>query len=173
MNTQKFLIAIGVAVVLVLGVTFPKGNTVVERITTQFGAAAGPDMSGPYLSVGGVASWSERQVMKQATSTLCAFKSPSSTSTLDHFSATFSTTASYATVYAVGNDPTAFSTTTSIIAATQMSFAANSANSTVASTTKPIIPPSTYVNLKLSTTTAGASATFAPVGACEAVFIAL
>lgn len=49
MNTQKFLIAIGVAVVLVLGVTFPKGNTVVERITTQFGASAGPNMSGPYL----------------------------------------------------------------------------------------------------------------------------
>lgn len=178
MNTQKVLIIVVILVLLVLGVTFPRGNTVIERITTELGAAAGPDMSGPYLSVGGVATWSEKQVMKTATSTLCSFKSPSATSTLTHLSAIFSTTASYATSYAFGNAATEFSTTTIIVA--PYSFAASATGEIVASTTKitaftqnGVVSPNTYINLKLSTTTAGASATYAPKGVCEVQFVTL
>jgi hypothetical protein len=172
MNTQKVLIGLAVVVVLGLGMTFPRGNTVVERIT-QLGAVASPDVNGPYLSVNGVASFYDRATMKQATSTLCSFRSPAATSSLFSFSADFTFLPTYATVYALGNDPTAFSTTTIITAPGSMSYAANVQATSFASSSNVIIPPSTFVNLKLSTTTAGASATFAPVGTCQVEFRAV
>lgn len=176
MNTlQKSVFGVTVAVLLVLGVTFPKGNTVVERITTQLGAVSGPDINGPYISVNGVATWSERQAMKQATSTLCAFKSPSASSTLEFLSASFSTTAGYVTAYAWGNDATAFSTTTIVVA--PYGFASGAKGEIVASTTKVtafiqngVVSPNTFINLKLSTSTAGASSLYAPVGVCQVEF---
>lgn len=177
MNTQKVLIALAVVVVLGLGVTFPRGNTVVERIT-QLGAVSSPELNSPFWSVNGVTSFYSRAKMRQATSTLCSFKSPTATSTLDHLTAIFSTTAGYATQYAWGNDPTAFSTTTIIVA--PYAFASGARGEIVASTTKitaftqnGVVPPNTFINLKLSTSTAGASATYAPVGTCEAIFTTL
>ncbi len=37
MNTKNVLISLGVLVVLVLGVTFPRGNTVVQQVTEKLG----------------------------------------------------------------------------------------------------------------------------------------
>jgi len=173
MNTQKLLIGLGVVIILVLGMTFPRGNTVIERITQLGGGAAGPESTDDYYCNIGVCTHFRRVAMRQATSTLCSFKTPSASSTLAHLSARFGTTASYATAYAFGNDTTAFSTTTILVA--PYSAPANAqlsivASSSIAAMVDGVLPPNTFVNLKLSTSTAGASATFAPVGVCEAMF---
>src|SRR3990167_3829989 len=39
MNTQKYVIGIVVAVLLVLGLVFPRGNTVIERVVNTLGAS--------------------------------------------------------------------------------------------------------------------------------------
>lgn len=160
-----------VAVLGLLGVSAFKNTTVtVNNPAPSFGATSGPENSGPFISVSGVASWFDKQQIKTATSTLCSFKSPSATSSLEHFSVDFTSLPTYATSYAVGNDPTAFSTTTIITANANMTYSASVTGTSIASSTKFIVSPNTYVNLKLSTTTAGASATYAPVGTCEVEF---
>lgn len=171
---NKLIGGVAVLALVIGGVALVKNTQVIEK-TFQAGAVSSPDIISPYISYGGVRQWAYSMEIRQATSTLCSFLSPSSTSTLEHLSAKFDTTASYATSYAWGNDPTAFSTTTIIVA--PYGAAAGGKLEIIASTTKVtaftqngVVSPNTYINLKLSTSTAGASATFAPVGTCKVMF---
>jgi hypothetical protein len=169
---NKILISLSVVVLLILGVVFPRGNSVVQQIV---GANPGPDSMSPYSSFNGVTYWYNRVVMKTASSTLCSIKSPAATSTLVSATALFTKTATYATVYELGWDTTRYSTTTAL-GTTEFSIGANSMGTIIGSTTavmmgqSGVVPPSTYINLKLSTSTVGASATFAPTGDCIVVF---
>lgn len=171
---NKLIGGVAVLALVIAGVAVSKPAQVVQK-TIQAGSVSSPDILSPYFSFGGVRQWAYSMEIRQATSTLCSFLSPASTSTLEHLSAKFDTTASYATSYAWGNDPTAFSTTTIIVA--PYGAAANAKLEILASTTavtafaqNGVVSPNTYINLKLSTSTAGASATFAPVGSCKVIF---
>lgn len=167
---NKFLAVLVTVLVLTGVVAFKDQNVNVNVPEFNAGAVSGPDVNGPYLSVNGVTSFYDKATMKQATSTLCSFKSPNATSSLFSFSADFTTTHGGITAYALGNDPTAFSTTTIITAPTQMTYGANVQGTAFASSSNNIIPPNTYVNLKLSTTTAGVGSGYSPVGTCNVEF---
>lgn len=173
---KKLLVGILAVAVLFVGYVAFKGNDEVAPVVVPAGALSSPDIASPYLSFGGVRRWAYTQDMRQASSTLCSIQAPAASSTLVSLTALFSTTAAIgATQYAFGNDPTAFSTTTIIVA--PYAAAAGAKLEIVASTTmntafvlNGVVPPSTYINLKLSTSTAGVGTGFAPVGWCKAVF---
>lgn len=84
MNTQKILGVVVLVVVLVLGVTFPRGKngeTVVQQV---LGAVASLDnVDNPYTSIGGVRSWNGAVGLTATSSAICAIKNPySATSTV-------------------------------------------------------------------------------------------
>jgi len=164
-----------VGVLLVAGLIFPRGNSVVQQIV---GANPGPESSSPYNSFNGISYWYNRTAIRTATSTLCSIKSPAATSTLVSADAFFTSGAAYDTTYSMGWDSTAYSTTTAL-GTTGFTVGANAKSVVLVATTTTaiggtaqsgVIPPSSFINLKLSTSTAGASATYAPAGFCSAVF---
>lgn len=190
-SNKKLWVALVVIAVIAtgLGVSYPQTpaeisvdkvvNEVKEKL--KLGSITGPDITSPYLSVDGVKTWYKRVAVRTATSTLCSIKTPAATSTIKHLSANLSSTASYATQYLWGHDTAANNATTTSLASI-MGAAAGKAMVYVASSTvndlftgyyHGSVPPNTYLNLNLSTSTAGASAAYAPAGYCTAVFVEL
>lgn len=155
MNTlQKVLVGLSVVVLLVLGVTFPKGNTVVERVVTQLGGSGGADSFFSRESHNGVAKNFYKCTFTTASSSLCSIKAPAVDTRLEHASVRFNLLPAYATSYMLGSG-TENATTTSIVAVTQMSYPADAVNQTVSasSTSSILIPANTVINLQLSTST--------------------
>lgn len=119
--------------------------------------------------VNGVTTTYSHSIMTAATTTPCSIASPAATTTLA-FPATvnFTNSASYANDYQLGKATTAFATTTNL---GKITIAANALGTLVATSTSltdNIIAPNSFINLRVSTSTA--SATFAPTGTCTAVF---
>jgi len=139
--------------------------------TPNFGAVSGPDSYNPCESHNGVTTCFNKKGFTSATTTVCAIKSPSATSTLKLGSgARFtvgSTTASTVT-FAKAVDP--YSTTTSIGSA---QLGANTQATILATTTASqnvdpvhVFAPNTYFVVGM----AGGIGTFSPTGTCQAVF---
>ena len=79
------VIWLGLLVVLIVGAVLPMGKqnkTVVERVIENVGAVPGPDMSFPFIGVNGVRVWPMTAKMNAASTTLCAFKTPTATTTI-------------------------------------------------------------------------------------------
>lgn len=176
---KKILVTLGVLIVLGLGITFPRSNPVIQQVV---GAFPGPDIDSKYLKVNGATQWYNRVAVRTATTTLCSIKTPAATSTIAHFSVVLNTTASYPTQYLLGHDTAANNATTTSLGGVMGAYANKKlvyvASSTVndlfvGTTDYGAVPPNTYINFNLSTSTAGASATYAPSGYCTAIFTEL
>lgn len=135
MNTKYIVGMVVVAVIATfLGVSYPKTPTeisvdkVVSEVKTKLGSS--PDNYSPFINQNGVTKWYNRVGLTQASSTICAIKSPSATSTLVSASVhvNVNTTASTAVI---GKATTAFATTTKLA---QAAIAAGAELNLVAST---------------------------------------
>jgi len=125
----------------------------------QVGAVAGPDIMSNYLNWGGLRTYNYSAAMALA-STTCSFQSPASDSVLVFAGANVAAAPLGTTQYEWGLGATAFATTTSLGRGV---LAAGAQGSLIASTTQvntgsivdqtTIIPGSTYVNLKVGTST--------------------
>lgn len=172
MNDKFAGILIAIVLIVMTGVVASKNfnvNVDVPEQTLTYGATPGSDFSGDTVTFNGVPQVTVRTGFYTASSTLCSIKSPAFDSQLSNLSVTFTSLPAYATQYMFGMG-TINATTTSLIAVTQMAYAASGTGTSIASSTAQIhVPANTHLNLKLSTTTA--SATYAPVGRCSAQFI--
>jgi hypothetical protein len=156
-------------VVLLAGLAVIKQSAPTQDKQPPLGALSSPDIASPYLSFGGVRQWAGSMEMRSGTSTVCSIQSPAATTTLVSATARFDTTPGYTTIWMLGHATTAYSTTTALVASkTLASGARGDMVATTTALTDTRIPPSTFVNLALSTSTVGS--TFAPVGECKAVF---
>ena len=138
-------------------------------------SAGGANITGGMVN-DGITRTYNRVAVSQATTTLCSIKSPAATTTLARATVNLTTTASYAFQLELANDPSAFATTTAIVAkwtTTASSPATIVATSSVTALADGIVPPSTFINVNVSTSSGGTSATFAPVGFCQAEFVSV
>lgn len=181
MNTlQKVLVALVVILGFALvGNNFRSINVIVKapESFTAGGTTAGTDFTSPFLNFNGISHFYAKTGFYTASSTLCAVKSPSVDSRLEHVSTNFFTTPSYATSYQVAWGTTINATTTSIIANTQLSYVASATNQTSvgSSTSSTLIPANSWVMLAYSTSTGAnvAGSGYAPTGRCELEFVGL
>jgi len=137
---------------------------------TNLGALSGPDILSPYLSIGGVRSWYGSMDLRVGTTSVCAVQAPAATTTLVSATARIDTAAGYATAWEIGNATTAFATTTSL---GLLGLAASTNGALIATTSVTalkdgIVPPNTWINVRLATTTTSAS--FQPTGRCSVFF---
>lgn len=135
------------------------------------GAVSGDTINSNHFGIGGQDQYYYRQSFTQATTTICAIKSPNATSTLVFGLATFSVSSTTATTVTFARATTAFATTTIIGA--QIAIAANAQMSAVASTTSTtggstVFPPNTWFVMGMQGN--GGSNTFSPQGYCSADF---
>ena len=178
---------IGVALVAVL-IIATIGGYYFPKVLPPFGAVSSPDIQSSYLSVDGLVHEYRRTVLTQATTTVCALKSPSATSTLVYGNMTM-VNAATGTAYTMGfvKSPNTGTSTTAVSGAGTTKFATTSpaanalgtlnafATSTLAATavdltlsvTDKIFDPNTYLVGYLQ----GGGGTFSSVGRCQAEFV--
>lgn len=179
MNTQSKVTVGGVILAIIMAfVALTHGGTVgpAGKDGESFGSVSGPDVQFQDMTFNGIPHRFVQTGFITASSTICAMKSPSVDSRLEHVSVRFATLPSYATSFMVGSG-TINATTTSIIANIQLSYAASATNQTSvgSSTSSVLIPANTFVNVNYSTSTSAnvASSGFAPTGRCEAEFVSI
>jgi hypothetical protein len=115
------------------------------------------------LEVNGTQVYLQDIPMRTASSTVCSFKTPNATTT-GAFTAEFTSSYSLATNYELANAATPNGTTTSL---GYVFLAANGSGWAIGSTTDKVFGPSTYLNVKLATSSGTTvSSTFAPTGNC-------
>jgi hypothetical protein len=162
---KKLLVALVLVAAVALGGLFLFRA---EAPNAALGASSGPDQVGSdHYSWNGVVIYPLNKKMTNATTTVCAFKTPAATTTLTKFSANFPTpvsTTSAPTVY-LANSTTAFSTTTNLAT---FSFAQSAAGTVVATSSiqtggKNIIAPNTWLVVAIQ----GQGAFYDPQGTCQ------
>ena len=164
---------IGVALIAILVIAigaymFPKGNTIVERIV---GAVSGPDTYFDYVANNDLQKFGQTKPLTTATTTVCAIKSPTATSTLIFGSVKFTVSSTTASTVTLAKATTAFATTTSLGSAS----VGASAQATVVSKKTAAggdgldetFAPDTYFVVSM----AGGVGTFSPTGSCSAEFV--
>lgn len=120
-ETVKGLL-VGIVLVAVAGaiVTVGKPTVNVNVPDTQgvkVGSVAGPDFWDRVINFNNVQEWYESRDMAPATTTLCAFMSPSATTSLQFASFQITTGTTTAATIDIGTSTTAFSTTTNLVSA--------------------------------------------------------
>lgn len=158
-------------IALIAGFVYVSGTASAPAL----GAVSGPDITSPYLSVNGVATFYNRKAFTQASTTVCAVKSPNATSTLVRGSGVaMRVSSTSASVITIAKSATAYATTTLI--GSQIAVAANAQAHVVASTTAAqdaagaaVFAPNTYLVVSMS----GGAGTFSPTGTCHADFTVL
>jgi len=153
-----------VAVVSSLGTP----ERVIERTIkeVEVGAISGPRILSPFLDHNGIVTYSAREAFKTATTTVCAIKSPSATSTVLWASAVSFTGSTTAATMTIATSTTAFATTS--VLSTRV-IGANAQNTHVyyaAPASNNVIAPNHWVVVGLS----GGHGTFSNRGACQAEF---
>jgi len=150
-------------------------TTIVPPQQEELGAAPGPDIYYPYLSINDVMSFYDSKETLSGTSTVCAIKSPNATSTLDVGSVYFRGVAtSTATVISIAKSATAFATTTLLGA--DVTIGAGAQGYTIASTTSAtyanqyVFAPNQYFVVGVKGITAGQLATENIDGTCQVKF---
>lgn len=173
---NNYLASMSLVVTVLLGAYVFTHQTapVVKEINT--GALSSPDIASPYLSFGGVRFWAATQSPTAASSTVCSIQSPAATTTLEAATVRIDSSAAYLVQYELGKATTNYATTSRLAL---FDIAANAQAAIIATTTTSggvaltnvtdnIIAPNSFINLRISTSTA--SAAFAPTGRCSAVF---
>ncbi len=168
---------IGVALIAILVIaigayTFPKGNTIVERVV---GAVTGPDSYFDYVANNDLQKFGQTKPLTTATTTVCAIKSPTATSTLTFGGIKFVVSTTSASVVTLAKASSAFATTTLI---GQQSIGANAQGTIVVASSTPsanatfldglmTFAPNTYFVVGMQ----GNPGTYSPVGSCSAEFV--
>lgn len=176
MNSTKNIVIAGLVAALLTGAIFVVMNPAQDgrdgaNGQNGLGALSSPDVSSPYFSFGGVREWATSAEFKSA-STTCAVQSPAATTTLVSATARFDSIPDAASTWELGNATTAYATTTSLGKFALGSGAKGDliATTSVTALTDGRVAPSTYINLKIATTTAGTYSGWTPVGRCNVVF---
>ena len=128
MNLKEGLLYGAIALALIvgfLGLSNPKvvidatkvdvnaiANAVLSKVESTLGASAGPDRFSQCEGRNGIQQCFTRDVLRTATTTACAIKSPTATSTLVRATLKVTTATSTATTWTVAKAATAFATTT-------------------------------------------------------------
>lgn len=163
------MIAILVIIAIIGAYMFPKGNTIVERVV---GAVTGPDTYFDYVANNDLQKFGQTRTLTTATTTVCAIKSPTATSTLTFGGVKFIVSSTTASTVTIAKATTAYATTTAIGggalgAGAQGTF--NATTTTAADTSLDgamVFAPSTYFVVGM----AGNVGTFSPTGSCSAEF---
>src|SRR3990167_6033789 len=123
---NKNLAVTGLAVLAVIfGVSYLKVTTVTNVVNVpeqqisqqnepQYGAFPGPDVNSPYLAVNGVETYYYSSRLNQASTTICSFKTPAATSTLQNASVKITTGTTTAIALELGKSTLFDATTTRI-----------------------------------------------------------
>jgi hypothetical protein len=143
------------------------------------GSVTGPDSYYTCENHNGVTSCNTRQAIRSATTTVCAIKSPTATSSLQFAGVRVNTASSTATIWDLARAANAFATTTAIGTAYNIAGCATAdiqASTSPAAGAATVFPPSTYlvVGARQSITagdTAGTGSNTA--GYCDASFTVL
>lgn len=136
------------------------------------GVNSGPQSDFPSFTVNGLEIFYNRIPLRQATTTVCAIKSPTATSTLIFGSITMTTSTTSASVIDLAKATTPYATTTrlnakySLGAGKQATITASTTDSTVALSA--IFAPNTYFVVNM---VGGAGKAVSPVGTCVANFL--
>lgn len=154
-NALLSALALLVGLAALVGVFFfrPTNTKVVERVIQEkLGAFPGPEINFPYLSVNGVEKFFYSSKLNQSSTTLCSFKLPSATTTIDNALANITTATSAALYLEWGVSKLPDATTTKL---SYTSLGANAKATIVASTTLQdgvndpyILPPDQYLVFK-------------------------
>lgn len=149
-SLKKVLAVIAIVAIAALSGHYTGGTRVIENKNP--GALTGPDISSPYLSVGGVREEYRHQTLATATTTPCAIQSPAATSTLNYAALRIDTATSTATTWTLAKATSAYATTTKLAGFSLGSGAFGTMNaSTTPSTSTTIIDdtnviaPNTYL----------------------------
>lgn len=163
---------LAVAIVLVGFVAFTKSvntETVVKEVQ-KLGSVVSSELPDNNFSFGQVRRWAYGPKMNVATTTLCAIKSPSATSTLISAGLQVFTGTSTSATIDIGTSTTAFATTTNLVSAFSLASGAVGATgwtSAGGSAQDNIMAPNTFVVVK----TAGAGlGGYTYGGKCTVVF---
>lgn len=153
-------------------VSVPAPVVNVPRQDQTFGAVVGPDTYFDYVANNDVRKSATRKAFTTATTTVCAIKSPSATSTLVFGGVNFTRSSTTASVVTLAKAATAFATTTalntlSIAANGQGAQIATSSTATVGVVPAIIFAPNQYFVVGMQ----GGIGTFSPVGSCTAEFV--
>lgn len=105
-KTLKGVLAVAVVIAIGGSYLFPKVQQMVV------GARSGPDTDSQCTSQNGFTTCQTRRALTLATTTACAIKSPTATSSLDYVGVSVTTASSTATVWTFAKASTAFATTT-------------------------------------------------------------
>lgn len=166
---KNYLVAAGTAAVVALVIALSlHGTKVVQQ---NLGAVASPDIQSPYFSVGGMRTWSNKSVMRTASTSVCSIQAPAATSTLLYASARFDSGNGYLTTYEFGASAAQGATTT-VLARYTFASGANLTGNIVSTTTTAladmVLVPNAWINLNVATSSA--SSLYAPSGECQAEF---
>ena len=170
MNTKSVSIGVGVAVLLILGLIFPRsGGTVVERVV---GAAVGPESTNDYQCYNNMCSYYRFTNLAAATTTPCALLSPKATSTLLYFDFNVTVSTSTNLTMDLATSTTAFASTTIInsytLAANKQTTIHLVGTSTPANGIGSVLyAPSTWIVMKTASASGGPSQI---TGNCQAEF---
>ena len=180
MNNKFISVALIAILVIAIGAyTFPKGNTIVERVV---GAVTGPDSFFDYVANNDLQKFGQTKPLTTATTTVCAIKSPTATSTLSLGGVKLIVSSTTASVVTIAKATTAFATTTrlsraSVAAGAQITLTVFVASTTgvygslgqihTADETDIIFAPNTFMVVGME----GNIGTFSPTGSCSAEFV--
>lgn len=149
---------------------------VVNEPKVSLGAVSSPDVQSPYLTFGGLRRWAGKtDSLVQATTTVCAIQSPTSTSTLVEASVRLSVSSTTATTVTLAKASTPFATTSrlafgSIAANSQGTIAVTGTTTgtgiTSATDALTTFAPNTYFVVGIQ----GGIGTFSPTGICQAMW---
>lgn len=187
MNTNKILVVLAIVVIGVLGVIFPKGNSVVKQV---FGGVPTLDgVDNPSTSIGGVRTFYVRQSLTATSSTICSIRNPYGTSTLNSFTVAINSGILGANNYSISTSSNTYATSSTVfvldntVATGAQDYLAWYPNGTTTSTRtwgaispatngelNYFIAPGEYVNVRLATTTGAGALTAYYQGSCSAEF---
>lgn len=164
------VVALVVSIVAVLTPGMPGQNG-----QDGIGAVSGPDISSPYISINGVRTFYERAIPRNATTTICALRSPAATSTLISGAINITNASTTARMFEIGKGTTAFATTTTLTG--QMNLAAG-AKATYhvndveggSADEAMVFAPSTFMVVSMLHSGSTAATNAAVTGACQATF---
>jgi hypothetical protein len=155
MDKKNIFVTVVLAVLVSFGVSYLSPSEVVKTIVEkQVGAVSSPVLNSSYFSFGGVMNHQYRTPMAVATTTLCVFKSPAATSTLDFVGWQIYTGTSTAANIDIAKATTQWATTTLLVTGTSVASGAQgvaSWTSAGATAADDLIAPSTYVLVKTAT----------------------
>lgn len=159
---------------VVLGLLLVVGAFVAVQLTSQeqpLEGAAGPTRTFPCESTNGVTRCFTQKVLTTATTTVCAIKSPTATSTLVSGGIKLNVSSTTASTVTVAKATTAFATTTlinsvSVSANAQAAIEAASTTESALVQTNRTFAPNTWLVFGM----AGGTGTFSPSGSCNGTF---